>query len=145
MAKIEFHRRRFNRLWVQYYRRLLSVAFEDQLMLHILAFGMPGVEEWIVIAIIGVVVFGKKLPEVGRSLGKGIVEFKKGLKGIDEEVEQASSMPAPVVRTAPPTLPGGSEPFKFDPVTGQPLKPAIPEGAKFDPFTGKPLGADPSV
>src|SRR5271163_504917 len=108
-------------------------------MLNILAFGMPGIDEWIVIAVIGVLVFGKKLPEVGRSLGKGIVEFKKGLKGIDEEVERASSMPTPSVRTAPPVLPGTTSEYKFDPVTGQPLKPVIPEGAKFDPFTGKPL------
>jgi len=113
-------------------------------MLHILAFGMPGIDEWIVIAVIGVLVFGKKLPEVGRSLGKGIVEFKKGLKGIDEEVERASSMPTPSVRSAPPTLPGMNDQYKFDPVTGQPVQPAtpIPAGAKFDPYTGKPLNAD---
>ena len=33
-------------------------------------------------------IFGKRLPEVGRSLGKGIIEFKKGVKGIDEEMEE---------------------------------------------------------
>ncbi|NJM35705.1 MAG: DUF4861 family protein [Rhodomicrobium sp.] len=31
-------------------------------------------------------VFGKRLPEVARSLGKGIVEFKKGVRGIEDEV-----------------------------------------------------------
>lgn len=40
---------------------------------------------------IGVLLFGRKLPEVGRSLGKGIVEFKKGLKGFEEDVEGASA------------------------------------------------------
>jgi sec-independent protein translocase protein TatA len=117
-------------------------------MLNMLAFGMPGFEEWIVIALIGVVVFGKKLPEVGRSLGKGIVEFKKGLKGIDEEVEKASSMPATSsIRSAPPVLPGTSDEHKFDPMTGQPLQPAvtIPAGAKFDPYTGKPLNESAAV
>ncbi len=43
-----------------------------------------------VIAVVGLLLFGRRLPEVGRSLGKGIVEFKKGLKGIEEEVDNAA-------------------------------------------------------
>lgn len=42
--------------------------------------------ELAVILLVGILLFGKRLPEVGRSLGKGIVEFKKGLKGIEEEI-----------------------------------------------------------
>jgi sec-independent protein translocase protein TatA len=41
---------------------------------------------------LGVLLFGKRLPEIGRSLGKGIVEFKKGLKGLEDEVEMNSSV-----------------------------------------------------
>jgi sec-independent protein translocase protein TatA len=52
---------------------------------------VPGPAEWIIIAAFGLLLFGKRLPEVGRSLGKGIVEFKKGLKGVDDEIDQASS------------------------------------------------------
>ena len=59
-------------------------------MLYPIALGMPGGAEWIIIAAIGLLLFGKRLPEVGRSLGKGIVEFKKGLKGVEDEVETAS-------------------------------------------------------
>jgi sec-independent protein translocase protein TatA len=44
-----------------------------------------GPMEMLVIGMIGVLLFGKRLPEVGRSLGKGIVEFKKGLNGIGED------------------------------------------------------------
>jgi sec-independent protein translocase protein TatA len=40
---------------------------------------------------LGVLLFGKRLPEIGRSLGKGIVEFKKGLKGLEDEVEVNTS------------------------------------------------------
>lgn len=52
-----------------------------------------GFPELMVILVIGVLLFGKRLPEVGRSLGKGIVEFKKGLRGIEEEVDDASRRP----------------------------------------------------
>ena len=54
---------------------------------------VPGPMEWIFIAGIALLIFGKRLPEVGRSLGKGIVEFKKGLKGIDDDVDAAASQP----------------------------------------------------
>ena len=66
-----------------------------QSLTHVpLAFGMPGAAEWIIIAAFGLLIFGKRLPEVGRSLGKGIVEFKKGLKGIEDDVEVESNKPA---------------------------------------------------
>lgn len=52
-----------------------------------LAFGMPGPWEWAVIVIVGLLIFGKRLPEVGRSLGRSIVEFKKGIKGIEDDID----------------------------------------------------------
>lgn len=52
---------------------------------------MPGGWEWIILLVIGLLIFGRRLPEVGRSLGKSIVEFKKGIKGIEDEIDQASS------------------------------------------------------
>ena len=51
----------------------------------------PGWMEMAVIGVIALLLFGKRLPEVMRSLGKGIVEFKKGVKGIEDEVEKSSS------------------------------------------------------
>jgi sec-independent protein translocase protein TatA len=90
---------------------------------------MPSFPMMIIIAVIGILLFGKRLPEVGRSLGKGIVEFKKGLKGVEEEVDQQANQPA---QQQPKPLPE----HKFDPYTGQPVsQPA----AKFDPYTGKPV------
>jgi sec-independent protein translocase protein TatA len=51
--------------------------------------GPIGWPEMLIIGIIGVLIFGKRLPEVGKSIGKGIVEFKKGLAGVDDEVDAA--------------------------------------------------------
>ncbi|MDY7107078.1 MAG: twin-arginine translocase TatA/TatE family subunit, partial [Planctomycetota bacterium] len=56
-----------------------------------LAFGMPGGTEWIILLVLGLLIFGRRLPEVGRSLGRGIVEFKKGIKGVEDEIDEASS------------------------------------------------------
>jgi sec-independent protein translocase protein TatA len=47
--------------------------------------------EGLVILAFGLLLFGKRLPEVGRSLGKGIVEFKRGLKGVADDIETESS------------------------------------------------------
>ena len=54
-------------------------------------FGMPGGIEWIIILIVALLIFGRRLPEVMKSMGKGIVEFKKGIKGIENEVEKEST------------------------------------------------------
>src|ERR671914_701150 len=86
-------------------------------MLHPLALGMPGLTEWIIIGALGLLIFGKRLPEVGRSLGKGIVEFKKGLKGIDEDIEQVDQE-----MDRRPKLTNQNQGHKFDPYTGKPLK-----------------------
>jgi sec-independent protein translocase protein TatA len=61
-------------------------------MTGLLVAGMLGLGgmEWIILIVLGVLLFGRKLPEVGRSLGKGIVEVKKGLKGLEDEVDGSS-------------------------------------------------------
>lgn len=49
--------------------------------MHTLAIGMPGGPELLVIVFIILLLFGaKKLPELSRSLGKSLGEFKKGQK-----------------------------------------------------------------
>ncbi len=42
----------------------------------------------ILVAFIALLLFGKRLPELMRSLGKGITEFKKGMNGIEEELNR---------------------------------------------------------
>ena len=53
-----------------------------------------GWPEMLIVLAIGVLLFGRRLPEIGRSIGKGIVEFKRGIKDINEEIENESGRPA---------------------------------------------------
>jgi sec-independent protein translocase protein TatA len=46
-----------------------------------------GPVEMLIVMGIAVLLFGKRLPEVGRSLGKGIVEFRKGLSGLGDDID----------------------------------------------------------
>jgi sec-independent protein translocase protein TatA len=53
--------------------------------------GGMGYGEMLLVGFIALLLFGKKLPEVARSLGKGVTEFKKGIQGIEDEIRDASS------------------------------------------------------
>jgi len=56
----------------------------------------------IILLLLGLLIFGKRLPEVGRGLGRSIVEFRKGMKGINDEVEDAVNKPEPPKPTVEP-------------------------------------------
>lgn len=91
---------------------------------------------------IGLLLFGRRLPELGRSLGKGIVEFKKGLKGMEDEVEGGSA--------AGSTGPVSAPQQRQEPVLEQPKPPArvTAPAPKFEDaapkFEDKPAVAPPS-
>lgn len=59
----------------------------------ILAFGLPGHGEWIILLILGLLIFGRRMPDVARSIGRSIVEFKRGIRSVDDDIEQESSKP----------------------------------------------------
>jgi sec-independent protein translocase protein TatA len=48
----------------------------------------------LVIGIIAILLFGKRLPDIARSLGKSMVEFKKGLKGLEDDIHGQTSTPS---------------------------------------------------
>lgn len=59
----------------------------------LLAFNL-GTTELVILLVIGLLLFGSRLPTVGRNIGKSITEFKKGMKEAGEELsreEQAAA------------------------------------------------------
>ena len=74
-------------------------------------------QDLLLLAVLGVLLFGRKLPDLARSVGKSMTEFKKGMKGIEDEVSEptgarAAIEPEPVKAPARVT-PSTSAP-KFD-------------------------------
>ncbi len=86
----------------------------------VLGFGFPGGYEWVILLVLGLLIFGRRLPEVGRSLGKSIVEFKRGIKGIEDEIETESSS-----RSTPPEVPAAKAPQEL-PRTSPPAEQVVP-------------------
>jgi len=60
-------------------------------MMPFAMFGLPGGPEVIVVGFIAVLLFGNRLPSVMRSLGRSVTEFKKGVSGIEEDIEHAAN------------------------------------------------------
>jgi sec-independent protein translocase protein TatA len=56
---------------------------------HALAFlSMPGHMEWLIVLVIVLLIFGRRLPEVARSVGKSLTEFKKGVNEAKESTDE---------------------------------------------------------
>lgn len=69
-------------------------------------FGL-GPQEIALLVVVGVLLFGRKLPEIGSSLGKTIVSFRRSLSGVEEDIastpiaQQSPILPARVPALAP--------------------------------------------
>ncbi|REJ67184.1 MAG: twin-arginine translocase TatA/TatE family subunit [Planctomycetota bacterium] len=72
-------------------------------------FGFSGPWELILIAGIVLLLFGNRLPGVMRSLGRGVVEFKKGVSGIEDQTEAGESQTSPTSSSST-TAPSEKEP-----------------------------------
>jgi sec-independent protein translocase protein TatA len=94
-----------------------------------LAFFSMGPQEMLIFGIIAVLLFGKRLPEVGRNLGKSFVEFKKGMSGLEDEfrsVASTTSTYTPPSHTAAVEHEEATAP-KFEPPPSEPSSPPAPE------------------
>lgn len=88
-----------------------------------MAMWTPGWLELVVIAGVGLLIFGRRLPDVARSVGKSIIEFKRGMREVKDDIDAQSrieSMGQPKLeqkteattttsppQTAPPTSANG--------------------------------------
>ena len=83
--------------------------------------GSIGMPEMLVILVIALIIFGpRKLPELGKSLGRSLAEFKRAsndLKStleeeirVEEQHKRAESTPIPPAPVAPPVVEDHSTP-----------------------------------
>lgn len=113
-------------------------------------FGPIGVWEMVIILVIALIVFGpRKLPELGRSLGKSLGEFKRASNELrntlDEEIrveerrppKAATSKTDPAVSVAPVEPPGATEtpPAESTAVASEPVTVTSPTA---DPHPTEP-------
>ncbi len=74
--------------------------------MNTLAFGLEfGFWQMIVIAFLAVLIWGRRLPEVGRNVGRSLFEFKRGLKEASDEFNEAQQTAKDVgneIKTPPP-------------------------------------------
>ena len=55
-----------------------------------------GPQEMFILFLIIILLFGaKRIPEIGRSIGKGIQEFKKGMREVESEMSMTDKTEAP--------------------------------------------------
>src|SRR5512138_4001376 len=99
-------------------------------------FGTLGGPELFLIFVVALIVFGpRKLPEIGKSLGKMMAEFRKASNEfrstIESEVEAEKIRDA--MRIEPPAIvPGAAAPLHGGPVTQPGAAPASPEAQPAD-------------
>ena len=85
-----------------------------------------GTTELLVLLVLGVLLFGRKLPDIGRSLGKTVVEFKSAMSGMEDEIKNPAitrvEQPDPV---RPPQRVTTTAPMFTDDPVAPPIPPKV--------------------
>ena len=107
----------------------------------LLAIGLPQGFEWLILLAVALLIFGRRLPDVARSFGKSINEFKKGMSDVTNEInkepmDQASSQNA----GGTAKLPNANEGNTMGQDASQ-ARESLPRHTAIFPSTGKALGA----
>jgi sec-independent protein translocase protein TatA len=89
-----------------------------------------GSMEMMLLFVVALLLFGNRLPEVARSMGKSLTEFKRALHGIDDDIRttvdrsvSAASRPMPLDERDAAVAP------KFEPPRSEPTQAAPAEAA----------------
>jgi sec-independent protein translocase protein TatA len=112
--------------------------------MNILAFGVPGPTDWMVILIIVLVLFGaKKVPELFKGMAQGVNEFRKAREEFEREmhsagneVKQAANMTSPTQ----PYQPAQNAAQPYQPTPSYPQQPVAPGG---QPTASAPVQQQP--
>lgn len=87
----------------------------------------------LIVAVIAVLLFGDRLPEVMRSMGRGLSEFKKGMRGLENSITSAAdSSSRPSVSYTRADERDDVPAPRFDPPTSEPRAEAPHEPAHHD-------------
>lgn len=79
--------------------------------------------EILVIGVIAVLLFGRRLPDMAKYLGKSVVEFKKGMHGLESSFDDVGGSPSVGAPASPAAAP--AEPMR-------PPQRVAPAAPKFD-------------
>ena len=108
--------------------------------------GPLGIPEMIVIGILALLIFGpRKLPELGRSVGKALAEFRRASNDIrstlEQEVQELDRQARGAARGIEEAVTGSEGPVGGDPIA-PPSEPGVPQAlGEENPVDGDPKSA----
>jgi sec-independent protein translocase protein TatA len=76
----------------------------------------------LIIGVVAILLFGNRLPEVARSLGRSVNEFKRGLKEVKDNFDEAASDDPPREKLQPPPEADESQKTEQETATREPTE-----------------------